>query len=113
MDPLSRSLRSKDKKIREIRSGLEQKLGRAISDEEVAKEMKTSIKKVKQIRGIITKTTSLEAPVGKDGTSQFVDFLTDDSHASTSEEVSQALREERIEHDRKRIRRTAIKSKKN
>lgn len=76
---------------------LTQKLGRRPRLKEVAKAMKTSIKKIKQLRGMITRTTSLEAPIGKDGRGQFVDLIADESSASATEEIAQVLRQERVE----------------
>ena len=58
--------------------------------------MKTSMKKIKQIRSMITRTTSLEAPIGKDGTGQFVDLIPDESSVSAADELSQVLRQERV-----------------
>ena len=75
---------------------LTQKLGRRPRVKEVAKEMKTSIKKIKHIRSMITRTTSMEAPIGKDGTGQFIDLIPDESSASAVNEIAQILREERV-----------------
>ncbi|MBN3038855.1 MAG: sigma-70 family RNA polymerase sigma factor [Candidatus Omnitrophica bacterium] len=75
---------------------LTQKLGRRPRLKEVAKEMKTTMKKIRQIRGMITRTSSLEAPIGKDGTGQFVDLIPDESSASAVDEIAQALRQERV-----------------
>lgn len=76
---------------------LTQKLGRRPRLKEVAQEMKTSMKKIKQIRSMITRTTSLEAPIGKDGTGQFADLIPDESSASAVNEITQVLRHEEIE----------------
>ncbi len=75
---------------------LTQKLGRRPRLKEVAKEMKTSMKKVRKIRSMITRTTSLEAPIGKDGTGQFADLIPDESSASAVDEIAQILRQERV-----------------
>lgn len=75
---------------------LTQRLGRRPWLKEVAKEMKTSMKKIKQIRSMITRTTSLEAPIGKDGTGHFFDLIADESGVSTIEEISRLLRQERV-----------------
>ena len=75
---------------------LTQKLGRSPRLKEVAKAMKTSMKKIRQIRGMITRTTSLEAPIGKDGSGQFVDLIADESSASAVDEIAQVLRHERV-----------------
>jgi len=75
---------------------LTQKLGRRPRLKEVAKEMKKSVKKIKQIRSMITRTTSLEAPIGKDGTGQFADLIPDESSASAIDELAQIMRQERV-----------------
>ncbi|UCB57412.1 MAG: sigma-70 family RNA polymerase sigma factor [Candidatus Omnitrophota bacterium] len=76
---------------------LTQKLGRRPRLKEVAKEMKESAKKIKQIRSTITRITSLEAPIGKDGTGQFVDLIPDESSASAVDEIAQVMREESVD----------------
>ncbi|MFC1699646.1 RNA polymerase sigma factor RpoD/SigA, partial [Candidatus Omnitrophota bacterium] len=75
---------------------LTQKLGRRPRLKEVAKELKTSMKKVRQVRSMVTRTTSLETPIGKDGSGQFVDLIADESSAEASEGVAQVLRHERV-----------------
>lgn len=75
---------------------LTQKLGRRPMLKEVAKEMKKSVKKITQIRSMITRTTSLEAPIGKDGTGQFSDLIPDESSASATDELTQIMRQERV-----------------
>lgn len=75
---------------------LTQKLGRRPRLKEVAKEMKKSVKKITQIRSMITRTTSLEAPIGKDGTGQFSDLIPDESSASATDELTQIMRQERV-----------------
>lgn len=74
---------------------LTQELGRRPQLQEVAKGMKTSMKKIKQIRNIITRTTSLEAPISHESNAQFADLLPDESSDSAGE-VTQLLRQERI-----------------
>ena len=76
---------------------LTQKLGRRPRLKEVAKEMKTSMKNITHIRSMITRTTSLETPIGKDGTGQFADLIPDQSSASAVDEVAQIMRQERVE----------------
>lgn len=83
-------------KWKKVVERLTQKLGRRPRLKEVAKEMKTSIKKIKQVRSMITRTTSLEAPIGKDGTGQFVDLIPDESSASAVDEIAQIMRQERV-----------------
>jgi RNA polymerase primary sigma factor len=76
---------------------LTQRLGRRPRLKEVAKEMKISMKKIRQIRGMVSKTASLDAPVGRDRTGQFADLIPDVSSRSAVDEVGQILRHERVE----------------
>jgi RNA polymerase primary sigma factor len=76
---------------------LTQRLGRRPRIKEVAQDMKTSIKKIRQIRSMITRTASLEAPIGKDGTGQFVDLIPDETTTSAIEEVGHTMQQERVE----------------
>ena len=46
---------------------------------------------------MITRTTSLETPIGKDGTGQFVDLIADESSASATDEIAGMLRHDRVE----------------
>lgn len=81
---------------KKVVESLTQELGRRPQLQEVAKEMRTSMKKVKQIRNVITRTTSLEAPISHDSSAQFADLLPDES-SNSAEGVTLLLRQERIQ----------------
>jgi RNA polymerase primary sigma factor len=83
-------------KWKRVVEALTQKLGRRPRLKEVAKAMKTSMKKVKQIRSMLIRTTSLETPIGKDGTGQFMDLIPDESNVPASDEMSKAFRHEKL-----------------
>ena len=53
------------------------------------------MKKAKELSSIITKISSLDAPIG-DGEGQFADVLEDKTALSPSDEFSEILRHERI-----------------
>ncbi len=76
---------------------LTQKFGRRPQPKEVAKAMGIPLKKVKQLSGLGKRTSSLDAPLGEDGTSQFIDVLVDEMAVSPVEEIAQFMRRERIE----------------
>ncbi len=76
---------------------LTQKYGRKPKTKEVAKKMKLPIKKVMEISEIATKISSLDAPIGDDGTGQFMDLIEDESSASPMENITDILRRERVD----------------
>jgi RNA polymerase primary sigma factor len=86
---------SKYKKSQEI---LRQKLNREPNRKEIAKQMKVSEDKVAEIELWIQKKSSLEAPVGKDGSSEFGDFIVSDTDSGTNKAVNKIFRREKIDH---------------
>lgn len=78
-------------------SRLSQKLGRKPTLREVAKTMKLSVKKVKEIATVVDNTTSLEAPIGEGDTGQFMDLIEDVESPSAKEDFMDFLRHERVE----------------
>ena len=76
---------------------LTQKYGRKPKTKEVAKRMKLSMKKVGEISEIATKISSLDAPIGDDGSGQFMDLIEDESSSSPMENITEALRRERVD----------------
>jgi RNA polymerase primary sigma factor len=76
---------------------LTQKYGRRPKTKEVAKKMKVSIKKVREISEVATKISSLDAPIGDDGTGQFMDLIEDETSISPLDNITDALRRERVD----------------
>ncbi len=81
---------------RKVTEQLAHKLGRAPNLREVAKAMKTSMEKVKQINEIASKASSLDAPIGEDGSGQFMDLIEDENILSPTDELSKLLQKERV-----------------
>ncbi len=77
---------------------LTQKYGRKPKLKEVAKKMRTTMKKVREISEVATKISSLDAPIGDDGTGQFMDLIEDESSSSPIDNVTDTLRRERIDN---------------
>lgn len=75
---------------------LSQKLGRKPAIAEIAKAMRVSIKKAREIDRAMLQSTSLEAPVGEDDSGTMMDLIEDTKATSTSEGLSNYLRQERI-----------------
>ena len=76
---------------------LTQKYGRRPKVKEVAKKMRLPMKKVREISEIATKISSLDAPIGDDGTGQFMDLIQDETSTSPMENITEKLRQERVE----------------
>lgn len=80
-----------------ITEHLTQKYGRKPKTKEVAKQMKLSMRRVREISEIATKISSLDAPIGDDGTGQFMDLIEDETSMSPMENVTDTLRRERVD----------------
>ncbi|MBU1888350.1 MAG: RNA polymerase sigma factor RpoD/SigA [Candidatus Omnitrophica bacterium] len=76
---------------------LTQKYGRKPKLKEIAKSMKLSLRRVREISEIATKISSLDAPIGDDGTGQFMDLIQDETSSSPMDNVTDVLRRERID----------------
>ena len=77
---------------------LTQKYSRKPKIKEIAKTMKLSMKKVREISEVATKISSLDAPIGDDGTGQFMDLIEDETSASPMENIIDSLRRERVDN---------------
>ena len=89
-------LLSKWKKTKER---LTQKLRRMPTDEEIAKKMKISQSKMKQINfWLTTKTSSLEAPLGDEDEGQILDLVQDHTAIAPDTEIERVFDRERIDN---------------
>jgi RNA polymerase primary sigma factor len=78
---------------------LSQKLKRIPKDEEIAKTMRISQAKMKQIGfWLNTQTSSLDAPVGEEGESQVMDLVQSQTAISPDKEIDRFLDKERVEN---------------
>jgi len=75
---------------------LSQKLGRKPTTAEIAKAMRISVKKAQELDRAMMQSTSLEAPVGENESGTVMDLIEDTKATSTTEELSNYLRQERI-----------------
>ncbi|MFA6981700.1 MAG: sigma-70 family RNA polymerase sigma factor, partial [Patescibacteria group bacterium] len=83
-------------KYKKVERALEQKLERPVTPEEVAKEMGIDYEKASHIEKISQKTSSIEAPVGKEEDTRLKEFIPDDVSPSPFESASQQLLKEHI-----------------
>lgn len=85
-------------KYKKAQEALRQKLNREPNRKEIAKQLKVPEDKVAEIELWIQKKSSLEAPAGKDGASEFGDFIVPDANSDTNKAVTKIFRREKIEH---------------
>ncbi len=82
-------------RMRRVAMELEELLGRAPTDEEIAAEMGMSVNKVAHLKSVSVRPASLDAPVGEDGATEFGDLIGDENAATPSEE----LQNQNVAHD--------------
>ena len=63
---------------------------------EVAKKMRLSMKKARQLNKMVTGISSLNAPIGEEGSTEFLDLIEDESLISAVDGLSNFLMQERI-----------------
>ncbi|MFA4991339.1 MAG: sigma-70 family RNA polymerase sigma factor [Candidatus Omnitrophota bacterium] len=80
-----------------ITEHLTQRHGRKPKMKEVAKRMRMSVRKIREISETATKISSLDAPIGDDGTGQFIDLVEDETAISPTDNVTDSLRRERVD----------------
>lgn len=83
-------------KWRKVNERLSHKLKRMPTSQEIARTMRTSIKKVEKINQWMKKISSLEAPVGKEKEGQMIDLIEDDKAAPPDSELSRFMDKERV-----------------
>lgn len=83
---------------RKITERLTHKLKRTPRASEIAKAMKMSVYKIKEISEIAAKASSLDAPIGEGGEAQFIDLIEDENSESPANELTRLFQQERI-HD--------------
>lgn len=63
---------------------------------EIAKRMSLPMKRAKQLNKMVAGTSSLNAPVGEEGSTEFLDLIEDENMVSAVDELSNFLTQERI-----------------
>ncbi|MBN1872131.1 MAG: RNA polymerase sigma factor RpoD/SigA [Candidatus Omnitrophica bacterium] len=64
---------------------------------EIAKKMKLSLEKVKRINKMVAKISSLNAPIGTEGTAEFMDLIEDESVSTAEDELIDFLKKEHVD----------------
>ncbi len=85
-------------KYKKAKEALRQDLNHEPNRREIAKQLKVSEDKVSEIELWIQKKSSLEAPVGKEGNSEFGDFIVSEKNFDTGKAVNKIFRREKIDY---------------
>lgn len=83
-------------KVRKTELEMQQKLGREIAAEEIAKELHMDVEEVKRIRTYIQNPVSLETPVGEEE-GRLEDFVEDDREPTPEDAVAALVRKEEVQ----------------
>src|SRR5437867_6859703 len=75
--------------LRRAAAKLEEVLGREPSDEELAEELDYPLARVKQLRRVAVRPTSLDAPIGDDETNRVADVVKDESADTPYEQLEE------------------------
>lgn len=76
-------------KMRQVSSNLAEELDREPTDEEIAYAMDISVNRVAHLKSVSTRPSSLDAPIGEDGDTQFGELIGDDMQSTPLENLQQ------------------------
>jgi RNA polymerase primary sigma factor len=76
-------------KMRQIISRLAEEFDREPTDEEIAYEMGVSVNRVAHLKSVSTRPSSLDAPVGEDGSTNFGELIGDEMQLTPLENLQQ------------------------
>jgi RNA polymerase primary sigma factor len=83
-------------KFKKVNDEFSHKLNRRPKISEIAKRMQLSIKKVQELSQIVAKISSLNAPVGDEGSAEFMELIEDEKIETAWDELTGYLMEEKI-----------------
>lgn len=83
-------------KCKKASERLSQKLGRVPTNTELSKAVNVPAEKIQQIHSLITKTSSLDAPIGEEGEDQVKDLIEDTAAEAPDNNLTAELDKERI-----------------
>ncbi|MEM8868393.1 MAG: sigma-70 family RNA polymerase sigma factor [Verrucomicrobiota bacterium] len=75
-------------RIRKVTAELADELGREPTDEEIAYTMDLSVNKIAHLKSVSVRPSSLDAPIGEDGDTNFGDLVGDDNQLTPFEDLS-------------------------
>ncbi|NQT33474.1 MAG: RNA polymerase sigma factor RpoD/SigA [Candidatus Omnitrophica bacterium] len=84
-------------RFQKIKKHLIQKMHKTPQMGDIAKKMKLPVARVRQLNHMSSSISSLNAPIGESGDSEFMDLIEDESIVNSVDELSKFLLHERIE----------------
>ncbi len=75
---------------------LQMELKRKPRLKEVARRIGLSLKKVRHLNKMVAKVSSLNAPIGGDGTAEFIDLIEDESVSTAADEIIDYMKKEHV-----------------
>ena len=84
-------------RFQKVKKHLLQKQKRTPQLNDIAKKMKMPVSRIRQLNHMASNISSLNAPVGESGDSEFMDLIEDESIVTSVDELSKFLLHERIE----------------
>ena len=85
----------RERKVARAERDLSARLGREPTDEEIAKEAEIPVEQIEEVRAAARTVTSLDRPVGEDGSTSFGDLLPSDQ-PDLEEEIQVSLAQETL-----------------
>ncbi len=86
------------KKVNKVHQELEQELGRTPTPKDIAQRSGLSLEKVERAQRVITRSTSMDMPIGEDEDSQLIEFIENEKAVCPFEEVNLRHLKREIEH---------------
>ena len=83
-------------RYKKVTENLTSSLKRKPKLNEIAKRMKLPMKRVKQLSKMVTGTTSLNTPVGEEGSTEFMDMIEDENTPTAIDGLSHFFTQERL-----------------
>jgi RNA polymerase primary sigma factor len=85
-------------RLQRVQVGLQQRLGRTPSNQELAEAMELPVARIEQMREAVAQPMSLEAPVSDEDESELGDLLEDSNALDPEEAVSDSMMTEEMRH---------------
>ncbi len=83
-------------RFRKASEQLQMELKRRPRLKEIARRMKLSLKKISQLNKMVAKISSLNAPIGGEGTTEFIDLIEDESVSTAADELLDFMKKEHV-----------------
>ena len=84
-------------RFQKVKKHLQQKFKKTPQLNDIARKMKMPMARIKQLNHMASNISSLNAPIGESGDSEFMDLIEDESIVNSVDELSKFLLHERIE----------------